>query len=687
VSFSREIVACPQSMRDERLQPADTIPSQSWLMHSTPYTQVWTTNWRKQAGLYIRGIATFVLLALPSLWLLTQPFPWISGLEAMALGTAVPVLVFGLIGGLRLVWKSDAVPWVECAAITLCFVSLQAYIFNTALHPANRFNLIGGLLPNADPSVYLSLANQWSDGIRVVTPQTTRQFFPCFLSAMLWICHRDLKLIVSIFTIITGLLSFVAWRQIRVTFGLLGATLFLALVFFFYRCHGVGLLFTEQLGLWFALIALALMVQGLREKREALWCVGLFSLVMGLNTRAGAYFVLPLLIFYSGWIFRRGPWGWRSIILAGTVCAIGMLLNLVCYWIFFAPPRPTSNFWLCFYGMLKGGNWVTAFNEIGLDNTNLVAREKAIALMRVEPWLVLKGFLKACASAWNINMFYGIPPTAGAFCLAMKWLTAIGAFLPWGLSVARKKRAELEWFVLLMVLGTLLSLPFAPPWDGGFRVYAVAFPFIYLSPVMLLSWSWAGLREHLPLWRASRDTLLESNRLARADDQLSRLTQAALAILVLLATVVPLGLMLWNRNSIKGWQPQFCVPVQGGCPAKDLPSGFQIHLISDSGRTFVPWIRVSDFRKSIDGNLEKLRAPWLLDLFNDLPENTTIGTACHSNFFVIGTDKAGTSKISQRHPILNRAWHRVTYDNDYPLSPYSQQILNRPKAPPLLPGR
>jgi hypothetical protein len=657
-------------------------------MHATPLTEVWTASWRKQAGLCIRGIAIFLLLSLPSLWLLTQPFPWITGLKAMALGTVVPVLVFGLIGGLRLVWKSDAVSWVECAAITLCFASLQAYIFNTALHPANQFNLLGGLLPNADPSMYLSLANQWSDGIRVVTPQTTRQFFPCFLSAMLWICRRDLKMIVSIFTLITGLLSFVAWRQVRVVFGWLGATLFIALVFFFYRCEAVGLLRTEQLGLWFALIAVALMLPALQEKREGLWCAGLFSLVMGLNTRASAYFILPLLILYSGWVFRRGSWGWQSIFSAGATCCIAMLLNFLGYWIFFAPPRPTSNFWLCFYGMLKGGNWVSAMNEIGVNYnyTNMIAREKGISLLRAEPGLVVKGFLKACAYAWNTNMFYGVPPTTETFLSWMKWLTVIGAVFPWSWSVMRKKRGELEWFVLLVVLGTLLSLPFAPPWDGGRRVYAVAYPFIYLAPVLLISWGSTTLREYLPLHRSSSETIVGKSHLTHVADQLIRLTQAALVILVFLATVVPLGLMFSKRHSIRGWAPSWAVPAQGGCPARNLPSGYQIHLISDTGRTFVPWVRVSDFRKSVDGNLERLRAPWLLDLFNDLPQGTTIGTACHSNFFVIATDKAQTRRISQRHPILNRAWHRVTYDNDYPLPPYSRQILSQPKAPPLLPG-
>ena len=203
---------------------------------------------------------------------------------------------------------------------------------------------------------------------------------------------------------------------------------------------------------------------------------------------------------------------------------------------------------------------------------------------------------------------------------------------------------------------------------------------------MLIAWSWQELRNFLSL---------------RA--KLTRLTQGCLGILLLLSTVIPLGLMLSRHHTIRGWSPQFCVPLPEGCPARNLPSGYQIHLISDAGRTFVPWVRVSDFRRGVHENLEKLRAPRpetaqlnnpflrdtaaALDLLNDLPEGTTIGTACHSQFFVIGTDKVRTTRISRRHPILNRAWHRLIYDNEYPLTPYSRQILSQPKAPPLLPGR
>src|SRR6266513_150244 len=109
-----------------------------------------------------RILAIALLLILPSLSILVWPFPCLPALNAIAMGTLVPILVFGVIGALRWTWKKDAaIAAIECAAIVFCFSCLQAYIFNTALHPANRFNLIGGLLPNADPSLYLSLANQW----------------------------------------------------------------------------------------------------------------------------------------------------------------------------------------------------------------------------------------------------------------------------------------------------------------------------------------------------------------------------------------------------------------------------------------------------------------------------------------------------------------------------------------------
>lgn len=637
-------------------------------------------EWALKGRRYVLGLALFMLLSLPSLWLLTHPFAWIGVLEAMALGTAMPLVVFGVIGTLRLLWTDDAVWGVECASITLCFVCLQAYIFNTTQHPEDRLTLVGGLLPNSDPSMFLSLANQWLDGIR---PKfTSRQFFPCLLSTMLWICQRDLKTIVSIFTLSSGVVTFLAWRQVRITFGWIGATLFVTLVFFFYRSQVVGLLRTEQLGLWFALLALALMLQGLREKRESLWCTGLFSLVMGLNTRTGPYMMVPLLILYSGWVFRRGRWGWRSVMSAAIVSLGGMLVHLSCYAIFFAPPRAPSNFWLCFYGMLKGGTWITAMNEVG-HNYGL-AREKALVLLRTKPWLFVEGFFRASRFVWDANTFYTVLPSAETFRSCMKWLTLIGAIIPLSWSLLQKKRAELEWFVLLALLGAIFSLPFAPPWDGGRRVYAVALPFVYLSPVMLTAWGWLRFRGLLASWSKSRRLGACTGFTRGVDAPLTVITQAAVAILLVLSTAVPLCLMLTHRQVNRGWSPTFSVPLPEGCAANALPAGYQIHLISDARRTFVPWIRISDFRRSISAHWDAVLAPWVVELFKDLPEGTTIAAACHSNFFVIETDKVQTNRLSQRHPIL-KPWHRLIYDNDFPLSPYSRQILSQPKPPPAVP--
>src|SRR6267378_8417886 len=102
-------------------------------------------EWAIQSRRYLLGLALFILFSLPSLWLLTHPIGWIGALEAMALGTAVPLIVFGVIGTQRLLWTDDGVWGIECASITLCFVCLQAYIFNTTQHPEDRLTLIGGL--------------------------------------------------------------------------------------------------------------------------------------------------------------------------------------------------------------------------------------------------------------------------------------------------------------------------------------------------------------------------------------------------------------------------------------------------------------------------------------------------------------------------------------------------------------
>jgi hypothetical protein len=94
-----------------------------------------------------------------------------------------------------------------------------------------------------------------------------------------------------------------------------------------------------------------------------------------------------------------------------------------------------------------------------LKDTNLIAQAKGLALLKAKPWLVCKGFWKACLFVWHDNTLYGVPPTAEFFRLCMKWLTAMGAIVPLSWAVFHKRRADVELFVALAVLGTILSLP------------------------------------------------------------------------------------------------------------------------------------------------------------------------------------------------------------------------------------
>jgi hypothetical protein len=94
-------------------------------MHHSVFKQARVQGLAKRAGLYLRAVGVVALLSLPSVWVLTHPFAWIAGLEAMALGTFVPMVVFGLVGSLTLIHKDDVTSALECALITLCFACLQ----------------------------------------------------------------------------------------------------------------------------------------------------------------------------------------------------------------------------------------------------------------------------------------------------------------------------------------------------------------------------------------------------------------------------------------------------------------------------------------------------------------------------------------------------------------------------------
>jgi uncharacterized membrane protein YqjE len=99
------------------------------------------------------------------------------------------------------------------------------------------------------------------------------------------------------------------------------------LVFFFYR-RFVGTTLTENLGLTLGLAGSSLLLIGAHNEDRKYVLFGIFLLSVGMNVRAGALLVLPVLVLWASWVFRGKSRISASILAWGILAvAIGFMIN------------------------------------------------------------------------------------------------------------------------------------------------------------------------------------------------------------------------------------------------------------------------------------------------------------------------------------------------------------------------
>jgi len=130
----------------------------------------------------------------------------------------------------------------------------------------------------------------------------------------------------------------------------------MTILFLFYR-RFIGTTLTENLGLSLGAVGLAVLWRGSRERQHARVLIGIFLLSLALNARAGAFFVLPLLVLWGMWLFRgRSRLSLRFLVEGIGVVLLAFAINLLLLKVL-APEGSTafSNFSYTFYGLVVGG--------------------------------------------------------------------------------------------------------------------------------------------------------------------------------------------------------------------------------------------------------------------------------------------------------------------------------------------
>jgi hypothetical protein len=467
---------------------------------------------------------------------LDLPSAWVNVFSRF--GWAHFLLIMGL---LYLIFQvKSKTGWLLGGIFTaLVFALPLAVRFSTGLSNATA---LAGFLPYKDGFYYYNGANMLLSGQLIPAgglQGAFRPLFPALLASLLWLTGGNLLLALQLMVLASGLSVYLAALAMRRSYGPLPASAFFALTFAFIRPM-LGDTLTELPGLAFACLALVLLLQAGQNKNTLQAALGGVMLVLALSIRAGAFFMLPFLILWWGWLHRGEKWlPWKKMVVLGLilVAAFAAFNILVPRALVAAGESTFGNFSWMLYGQAVGGAGFKYHVEaLGTSDSALVL-QAALEKMRTYP----QGFLIGCAKAFR-DFFSN--NSLGMFDL-LSGVKAISGWIFWGACLAllligltrtfRHREQPTNLLLLAGFLGVLFSIPFLPPIDGGSRFYAGSVPFLF-----------ALLAAALP---AARLRQTEVSTQAGSDVWLEQSAAWISAGMLVLTALLPLGILAFSTSS------------------------------------------------------------------------------------------------------------------------------------------
>lgn len=402
--------------------------------------------------------------------------------------------------GLNVPDHRRAVLSLDALALVGAFIVFSIPVSSLWFTGKTTYFHVGGFLPWSDPAGYqfggLHLLHEgfldwWS---------TRRPLNAGFMATRLALVDEDLQLSLVLQTLVAALACFLAAREVGRSHGTASGLLMFALLYEFARPF-LGTPMSESLGLSFGCLGFAVLWGASQHApRGPLLAVGVMLLTLGLNARAGAFFILPALLVWAFLAFRGSrPSCWRVSAwgLAG-ICA-GFLLNAALLWVFgTGEGMPHANFALTLYGLAVGGKGyartyldhpeVKAMIEAG--NAHAVAEYVYTLAMQAiwsDPKPFIAAYLDGLRFYWdNFFRFIEELPSYGhegslkdaALIPVLQVLSVLALFL---LLVRRRDRRLHQ--LALVVLGIFASAPFLIR-DGGYRLLAATMPYIAAMPAV-----------------------------------------------------------------------------------------------------------------------------------------------------------------------------------------------------------
>ena len=458
--------------------------------------------WIRGAGIYLTALLLFTLVLLNRSPNLLRP---LSMNIMFGFGLTIPlVLAILLLAFQSPGWQGSLVRLVASLSLfALALAGVWAAGYTQSVS-------ISGLIPLYDAQSYYVDSLRLLAGRSIMEFSAARPLFTGLLSTLLAVSGRNLMIAVAILTAVSALACYFASQEVQRTHGTLAAVFLLIFLFLYYRYRTIGTLMSENLGFPLGVMGITLIWRGITAHSYRLVLYGLFINTVALNARPGPFFVLPAILLWGSWYFRDPDkrFSWRFFLLGMGATGCGFALNMVIMRLIgVSSSVPFAQFSYAIYGVASGGNpWSYVF-QVHPELLNLSEPEKtrtiytlAFELIRNDPTLIVQGALHNWtvffSDSWY-NVFSFVSGENSSINTLARWalygLSVMG-ILKWARNIFNPYTS----FIIVAVLGVLLSVPLVPPADSyGLRLYAASIMILGLLPSIGLVFLLESLNLHL----------------------------------------------------------------------------------------------------------------------------------------------------------------------------------------------
>jgi hypothetical protein len=360
--------------------------------------------------------------------------------------------------------------WFVLGIVTVGIVWL--YIFRLWWTGETVDLSVAGIFPVSDSIGYQSCAREIVDLGHTSSWCHRRPIYASFF-ASLWALsgrHLEITQLLQAAILMACILPFAKEATRWLGFG---AALMIALgVSLWAQKHAFAISMSENIGLALGLLALTLLLNAAGRGRLAIAHLGLAVLTLALHARAGAFFALPFLVLWIGYMAHKGG---KSFFLHSTLA----VLSVGCVTIINSALVSSiggelfgshGNFAWTLYGLSVGGDWSTAIDQhpelaaySGKEYFDQVYR-LALENISNDPTVLFLSLLKNAGGYHRWVLFdYANGPIRGAL-----WLAWVSGFF---LSAVFARSDPRTALLLAITLGEMASAPLIAG-DGGARLFA-----------------------------------------------------------------------------------------------------------------------------------------------------------------------------------------------------------------------